>query len=496
MGGLAVSDPALTSWCRQQKVAMSHSICFWSIVTKLNLMVLLLFITSFSSCLNDRVAEFALTKKEESDLKEQNKEELDVIEGEEEEDLHPEDLEVFYPTNQWQTVRPGQAIPAGLHVQLNLQTGEKLAKLPDDNEEKSDGKDSPKSKRLGQIDIDPNSFTTQELKRALAKMKETMKADDSSEQKTHQEDVRRRFRPIEKLKEEFRELNLQLETDLEIMLKLINKFNNSASTLEEKITALSDLEYYVHQVDNAKDLLSLGGLQLLINGLNSSEPLMKEYASFVLGAALSSNPRVQVAAIEGGALQKLLVILATDQSLAVKKKALFALSSMLRHFPYAQQQFLKLGGLQVLRNLCTEKGMEILYIRTVTLLYDLIVEKESLLQQLLKNNGDEDEVHEKTQQYSQVNLVPAIVEQGWCTIISNLLKMPEHDTREKVLKTVHVLLTFCKDTYTGDPTLNHTLSLLRQEYEELAEEEQKEGEEDGYFKELLYSINSIAQQLK
>lgn len=41
----------------------------------------------------------------------------------------------------------GQAIPAGLHVQLNLQTGEKLAKLPDDNEEKSDTKDSPKSKR-------------------------------------------------------------------------------------------------------------------------------------------------------------------------------------------------------------------------------------------------------------------------------------------------------------------------------------------------------------
>ncbi|XP_026524347.1 nucleotide exchange factor SIL1-like isoform X2 [Notechis scutatus] len=298
---------------------MPH-ICFWSsIVTKLNLVVLLLFITSFSSCLNDRVAEFALTKKEEGDLKEPNKEELEVIE-EEEEVLDSEDLEVFYPTNQWQTIRPGQAIPPGLHVQLNLQTGEKLAKLPDDYKEKSDTQDSLKSKRLGQIDVDPNSFTTQELKRALAKMKETKKADDTPEEKAHQEDIRRRFRPIEKLKEEFRELNLQLETDLEIMLKLINKFNNSASTLEEKITALSDLEYYVHQVDNAKDLLSLGGLQLLINGLNSSEPLMKEYASFVLGAALSSNPRVQVAAIQGGALQKLLVILATDQSLAVKKK--------------------------------------------------------------------------------------------------------------------------------------------------------------------------------
>lgn len=47
-----------------------------------------------------------MTKKEEGDLKEQNKEELEVIE-EEEEVLDAEDLEVFYPTNQWQTVRPG-----------------------------------------------------------------------------------------------------------------------------------------------------------------------------------------------------------------------------------------------------------------------------------------------------------------------------------------------------------------------------------------------------
>lgn len=36
-----------------------------------------------------------------------------------------------------------------------------------------------------------------------------------------------------------------------------------------------------------------------------------------------SNPKVQVEAIEGGALQKLLVILATEQPLTVKKKVGF-----------------------------------------------------------------------------------------------------------------------------------------------------------------------------
>lgn len=41
------------------------------------------------------------------------------------------------------------------------------------------------------------------------------------------------------------------------------------------------------QVDNAKDFLSMGGLQLVIEGLNSSEASLKENAAFVLGAALS-----------------------------------------------------------------------------------------------------------------------------------------------------------------------------------------------------------------
>lgn len=66
--------------------------------------------------------------------------------------------------------------------------------------------------------------------------------------KAHEEEVRKKFRPIEQLKEEFEKLNMKMETDYEIMVKLITKFNSSASTLDEKVAALYDLEYYVHQV--------------------------------------------------------------------------------------------------------------------------------------------------------------------------------------------------------------------------------------------------------
>lgn len=336
------------------------------------------------------------------------------------------------------------------------------------------------------MDIDTNSFTSQELKKALAKMKESEKA----ERMAHEEEVRKKFRPIEQLKEEFEKLNVKMETDYEIMDKLISKFNSSASTLDEKVAALYDLEYYVHQVDNAKDFLSMGGLRLVIEGLNSTEAVLKEHAAFVLGAALSSNPKVQIEAIEGGALQKLLVIVATEQPQAVKKKALFALSSLLRHFPYAQQQFLKLGGLQVLRGLFRQPGTSALCVRAVTLLYDLFVEK-----MLLEDSQHGDHAEEKVQQYRRVQLVPAVLEQDWCVAVPGLLALPEHDAREKVLKAVAVLMEFCRERFRGDAALGATLGLLRSEYEELAAAERRDGDGDGYFQELLGSVNSILREL-
>ena len=37
--------------------------------------------------------------------------------------------ERFIPTHEWQRIREGQSIPAGLHVRMNFQTGIKEAKL-------------------------------------------------------------------------------------------------------------------------------------------------------------------------------------------------------------------------------------------------------------------------------------------------------------------------------------------------------------------------------
>ncbi|XP_037365097.1 nucleotide exchange factor SIL1 isoform X5 [Talpa occidentalis] len=445
----------------------------------------LLMACCFTFCLSHQDLGFALTSPEKSSTKDTERKEITK-----EEELESEVLEVLHPTHEWQVLRPGQAVPAGSHVRLNLQTGAREVKLQYEDKFQNNLKGSRKGRRL---DINTNTYTSQDLKSALAKFKEGAEMDSSKEDKARQAKVKRLFRPIEELKKDFAELNVVIETDMQIMVRLINKFNSSSSSLEEKIAALFDLEYYVHQMDNAQDLLSFGGLQVVINGLNSTEPLVKEYAAFVLGAAFSSNPKVQVEAIEGGALQKLLVILATEQPLTAKKKVLFALCSLLRHFPYAQQQFLKLGGLQVLRSLVHEKGTEVLAVRVVTLLYDLVTEKMFAEEEAELTR---DTSPEKLQQYRQVHLLPGLREQGWCEITAHLLALPEHDAREKVLQTLGALLVTCRDRYQQEPQLTRTLASLQAEYQALAALELQDGEDEGYFRELLNSINSLMKELR
>lgn len=57
---------------------------------------------------------------------------------------------------------------------------------------------------------------------------------------------------------------------------------------------------------------------------------------------------------------------------------LFAVASLMRHFPFAQGHFLKLGGVQVLSELFQTPGAEALRVRIITILYDMIIEKVSV----------------------------------------------------------------------------------------------------------------------
>ena len=86
---------------------------------------------------------------------------------------------------------------------------------------------------------------------------------------------------------------------------------------------------------------------------------------------------MQIAAVEAGALQQLIRLLSIETSVAFRSRLLAALSSLVRHFPFAQRKFLELGGLQTLSSLLSEQtyDSEKLSVKAATLISDLLAER-------------------------------------------------------------------------------------------------------------------------
>ncbi|XP_033949523.1 nucleotide exchange factor SIL1 isoform X1 [Pseudochaenichthys georgianus] len=392
------------------------------------------------------------------------------------------DFEVVQPTEEWQTLKPGQAVPAGSHVRLNLQTGQREVRL---------GEEQLKYLDQEHRETEETSISPEELKRVMKKIKEDMKPESAE----HQDSVASRFRPMEELKREMAELDLLVQTDDQIMRRLLEQFNSSSSTTEQRLSILLELEYLVHQVDNAQTLCSMGGLQLVVETLNSSDFRLQESSAFVLGSAVSSNPEVQAKAMEGGALQTLLTMLATDQPLWVKKKVLFAVASLLRNFPFAQRHFLSRGGLQVLSELFRGDRGGVLRTRIVTMLYDMISEKE-LISQAGLDPGLHASHQELLRQYSLVSLREGLLEEGWCSLIPELLDSTEHDFREKALRAMLALAPVCVDQYRSHRSLKASLLLLREQYQDMIQSQMILGEENEYFEEMMDLINALHVKLR
>lgn len=70
--------------------------------------------------------------------------------------------------------------------------------------------------------------------------------------------MRKSFRSYETLKKEFDALELTVKMDMELLNELLVRFKAGGDD-QELLNILTDLEYLVHQFDNAKEFARLGG---------------------------------------------------------------------------------------------------------------------------------------------------------------------------------------------------------------------------------------------
>ena len=255
-----------------------------------------------------------------------------VIEDFDDDDYSEEqERNVFVPTKEWQVIEEGQSIPPGLHVRMNLETGLKEAKLLDDSVrgesstltdehivEDDEGKASDesaqpdrkfkgdtrrthyygKSDRRGIVNKKTKVFSRKELMEELNKAEENTEGQEQMLLTAQESDggvhstlnkASEKSSPVsiggEASAARNSELPYTLHEDVGMMLEHSQTLAKKEATEAELVHALDELEYHVHNLDNAKDFSALGGLVLVIRQLNHSSSDVRSHAAHVIGAA-------------------------------------------------------------------------------------------------------------------------------------------------------------------------------------------------------------------
>ncbi|KAL5260861.1 hypothetical protein ACHWQZ_G006783 [Mnemiopsis leidyi] len=282
-----------------------------------------------------------------------------------------DDIEKFVATSEWATLREGQSIGKGLHVRLNLQTGEKEAKLLSEEDRNTlDVKENQLTiKEDNVIDVGRVDDTL-DLDQLEEGLKRVAKSDDNSETLT------KKFRSIEELKKEMPNLGIKTEGQvLKDKIALLNSTSNS--DVPSLIIVLEELEDLAHKYDNGQLLVTQGWMQRIGQLLEHSNEDVYRAALRVMSSAAQSNPPVQVHCIESGYLGTLISkLLSQPERLA--KSSVFAISSMVRNLPAGLEVFSRLHGYNTLTTKLALSSLGSLQ-RAILTFYNDILEQESEL---------------------------------------------------------------------------------------------------------------------
>jgi nucleotide exchange factor SIL1 len=425
-------------------------------------------------------------------------------------------VDIFQPTHEWKTVEEGQAIPPGLHIRMNMQTGAKEAKLMSDssleeatdsmNEKRKDeardtrtpqsqptepvasdnGGESPHihpgfifqgdqrrahyyghSDRRGIVNKRRRVFSQREVAEALKKMDESevdlanlpgiAYSEPESGKSPHSMTAANSGRSGDiTIVQHDREPRIEqaMHPDLSQMMQHAKTLTRQTATVSELLHALEELEYHVHHFENAKELNSIGGLVVVVRLLNHTNPEVRSSAAHVIGAAVQSNPQVQAEALGYGALELLCRFIAAEEPDLVQRRGLFALSALVRGKTQPQLVFVQqCRGLWQLGHNFHQRTMAT-QLKIITLLTDLLHEQEELL-----HNSDE----------LKTLLHTSVLEHGWCQHVPSLLHIDTPSPTEKALQAMSVLQHLCD--FTGHLS---RLQELNSQFEEALHQEEDE----------------------
>lgn len=378
----------------------------------------------------------------------------------------------FVATNEWQELLPGQGVPRGLHVRLNLETGKREAKLvdaaeaedesmrsvvvdpsskettvtvstditgdvvveedeellvADDAEEESDGAADVDEAPDAVDGVEPN-WNHDKIYEVLQALPEPPKVDGLDLHDAHEKLSPAEFRKQivtlwKKRQAELKEALESLQDDAKYLGKLLEQFKDAEQRgdLEGQLSVLEVLEWEVQDLDKTHVFNFIGGFGILAEYLNSTNLPVRSSAAWVFGSAAKNYKDGQDWAIDAGSVPKLIDSLALEvpskdakDVLEVKKKALYALASIVRSNARGQRLFQLHSGPELLAGLFDGAHPDKLQLKTLLFVYDILAEAD-----------------ESAGESSLKDLAAIFQREDWCKRLSSFFVKAASDLAER-----------------------------------------------------------------
>jgi hypothetical protein len=274
----------------------------------------------------------------------------------------------FIATHEWQKIEEGQAIPAGLHVRVDMSSGLKMARLNnelDDYDAKNealvvvDGARQDKNTQYALPQPNPDELTS------------SPSFSSESSRSARLRELAKYFTPT---------------ADIDSIQQLIAICLDNNSDAVQVELALENIESYLHQIDNARDFITVGGLDIVMNILDTSHDgylhhnttdsteqqqllqllKLQTKAAHVVGTMNQNNDEVKQFSTKDGAIFTLVKLLnntidsqlsaapaveVDKEILRLQGKLLYSLSAIIRSNSVGQGLFNDFNGLHSLTQL-------------------------------------------------------------------------------------------------------------------------------------------------
>lgn len=130
-------------------------------------------------------------------------------------------------------------------------------------------------------------------------------------------------------------------SNADLMKEAMSIICSSETTLESKLIAFDNFEQLIENLDNANNMEPLGLWTPLIEQLNSSEADLRRMAAWCAGTAVQNNVKAQERLLAVSGVPKLCKLALEDQNEAVRRKAVYALSSVVRNYQPGMNEAVK-----------------------------------------------------------------------------------------------------------------------------------------------------------